>query len=78
MKLHDTFRLNAASLAIHSENGLRTPIMIPTGSLVTLIAGPLDGVRMVDVTWLGKNVMMFTGDVRERGTLVSPDEAAKG
>ena len=78
MKLHETYRLNSASLAIHSEQGLRTPIMIPAGALVTLVCGPLDGVRMVDVTWCGKTVMMFTGDVRDRCTLISPEEAERG
>ena len=78
MKVSDTYRLNSTSLAIYSENDLRTPIMIPAGSLITLVCAPLDGLRMVDVMWLGKTVMMFTGDVRNRGTLLSAEEAAKG
>ncbi len=52
--------------------------MIPAGALIRLVAGPLDGIRMVDVVWCEKTVMMFTGDVRERGDLITPNEAANG
>jgi hypothetical protein len=33
--------------------------------------GPLDGTRLVDVEWDGEAVMMFTVDLRERGTLIA-------
>lgn len=78
MTVHETYRINSATLAIHSESGDRTPMMIPTGALVTLVAGPLDGLRMVDVNWYGKIVMMFAGDLRDRATLVIPDSDKKG
>ncbi len=73
MKIHETYRINSATLAIHSDGGQRIPMMIPTGAVVTLVAGPLDGLRMVDVNWYGKIVMMFAGDLRERATLIIPD-----
>lgn len=44
--------------------------MVPSGATVTTTAGPLDGLRTIDVTWENKTVMMFTVDVEERATLV--------
>ncbi len=76
--LHQAYRIELATLAIHSVAGLRTPVMIPSGAVVNLVAGPLDGDRMVDVNWYGKVVMMFTGDLRERGTQISAEEAEQG
>jgi hypothetical protein len=71
--IKETYRLNQAILSIHSENpGHRIPIMIPSGAVVTVTEGPLDGLRLVDVLWEKKTVMMFTIDLRERATLVDP------
>ncbi len=70
MGLNETYLLHAAILSIHSHDGQRTPIMVPSGATVTTTAGPLDGLRTIDVTWENKTVMMFTVDVEERATLV--------
>jgi hypothetical protein len=35
-----------------------------------VVNGPLDGTRLVDVQWDGVSVMMFTLDIRERGTAI--------
>jgi hypothetical protein len=39
------------------------------------VNGPLDGTRLVDVEWHGEAVMMFTIDLRERGTQVTAASA---
>ena len=70
MGLNETYLLHAAILSIHSHDGQRTPIMVPSGATVTTTAGQLDGLRMIDVTWENKTVMMFTIDVEQRATLV--------
>lgn len=73
MHTEETYRLNAPILAIHSANessAHRTPIMVPAGATVTVTNGPLDGLRMVDVLWDDKTVMMFTADLRARGKLI--------
>lgn len=44
--------------------------MIPKGAIVAVVAGPLDGERMVDVAWNRKTVTIFTQDLRERGQLI--------
>ena len=66
------YKLNTPGLAIMSlPNGKRVPITVPRGSVVKVVDGPLDGTRLVDVEWAGEAVMMFTIDLRERGTLIA-------
>jgi len=60
------FRLNTPTLAIIQHDGQNYPTTIPNGAVVKVLAGPLDGNRLVDVMWGGKAVMMFTTDIRER------------
>jgi hypothetical protein len=64
------FRLQTPTLAILSQDGHRIPVTIPQGCIVEVIAGPLDGNRLVDVMWESKTVMMFTIDLRERGARI--------
>jgi hypothetical protein len=56
-------------------NGKRIPVTVPKGSVVKVVNGPLDGTRLVDVEWDGEAAMMFTIDLRERGTLVAAASA---
>ena len=70
MDLRENYRLNKAILSIYSKDGCRIPIMVPAGAIVTVTEGPLDGLRMVDVVWEDKTVMLFTVDLRDRGTLI--------
>ena len=64
-----SFRLNTPTLGILSidGNGQRIPVTLPLHAIVTVIGGPLDGNRLVDVLWEGKTIMMFTQDIRTRG-----------
>jgi hypothetical protein len=67
----ESYRLDESLLSIHSEkSGRRIPILVPSGAVVTVKAGPLDGLRLVDVIWEKKIVMMFTVDLRERATSI--------
>ena len=72
MRLNETYRLNSAILSIHSHDGQRTPILVPSGATVTTKEGPLDGLRMADVFWEDKTVMMFTADLQQRATRITP------
>jgi hypothetical protein len=68
----ERYRVDTPTLAILSlPNGKRIPRTVPKGAIVTVVNGPLDGTRLVDVEWDGEMVMMFTIDLRERGTLIS-------
>ena len=74
MGINETYHLKEPVLCIHSEDGAgrRIPILLPVGAIVKFLNGPLDGIRLVDVEWEGKTVMMFTADLRDRATLISP------
>jgi hypothetical protein len=65
-----TYRMNLPTLGIHMEDGHRISVTIPKGALIAIEGGPLDGMRLVDVTSDGAAVMMFTADVRKRGTAI--------
>jgi hypothetical protein len=66
------YKLNTPTLAIMSlPNGKRIPVTVPKGAVVMVVNGPLDVTRLVDVEWDAEAVMMFTIDLRERGTLIA-------
>jgi hypothetical protein len=61
------YRLKSPTLAIVVLDGHSVPITIPTGSVIQIKHGPLDGERLVDVEWDNRTVSMFTIDLRDRG-----------
>jgi hypothetical protein len=71
MIVGEVYRLNSATFGIHSKDGKRTSITVPQGALITVIGGPLDGTRLVDCLWVDMELLMFTMDLRERGTKIS-------
>src|SRR5258708_2487871 len=48
------FRLNTPTLAILTLDGHNLPVTVPTGSIVQVKNGPLDGDRLIDVVWDGE------------------------
>ena len=60
------YQLSSDSLAI-STNGKTHAVTVPASSVVTVTSGPFDGIRLVDVEWEGKTLMMFTSDLRGHG-----------
>lgn len=69
----ETYRIVGPILAILSRSdGKRLPITIPIGAIVTVVNGPLNGTRLVEVEWDGDTVLTFTTDLREHGTLLDP------
>jgi len=60
------YRLTTPTLAIIHEDGHNSPVTVPNGAVVKMIAGTLDGNRLIDVMWDGKALMMFTTDIRAR------------
>ena len=53
------------------RDGHHVSLTIPAGSLIVVTSGPLDGNRLVDVTWNGQAMMMFAQDLRTRGELTT-------
>jgi hypothetical protein len=41
-----------------------------SGDIVTITCGPLDGVRVVEVTWRDQTALMFTMEIREHAELI--------
>lgn len=70
----ETYRIESPILAILSRpDGKRLPISIPKGSAVTVESGPLNGNRMVEISWDGDILLAFTRDLQENGSrILSP------
>jgi hypothetical protein len=60
------YRLTTATLAIVKLEGQNHPTTVPTGAVIKVADGPLNGNRLVDVKWEDKTVMMFATGIRER------------
>ena len=75
------FRTNIPLIAITLENGLHKTSFTEVGDVVTVVRGPLDGVRLVEVQWKGQTALMFTIELREHADLISetpvPAEASQ-
>ena len=64
------FQLNLPTLAIIKLDGPYTVEYVPKDVIVTVKNGPLNGGRLVDVNWNGRDAMMFASDLRERASQV--------
>ena len=73
MRLGDSYKLHAEVLGILMlTDHPRSSLMIPKEGVVTVVSEePINGGRMVDVTWGGKTLMIFAQDLRDRGELVN-------
>ena len=60
------YRITEPTIAISQDAGRGVAHTVAMGSIVELNNGPLDGDKLVEVTWNGKVVMMFTQDLRDR------------
>jgi len=65
------FQTKIPLLAIVLENGLYTTKFTEVGDIVTVLRGPLDGVRLVEVQWKELTALMFTIELREHAELLS-------
>jgi hypothetical protein len=73
------FRIKIPIIAIVMDNGLHKTLYTKVGDVVTVICGPLDGVRLVEVEWGDRIALMFTIELREHAELLtetptSPEE----
>ena len=69
------FRIMNPTIALFHEDGRHVAHTVPEGAVVRVDSAAFDGDKLVDVTWDGKKVMMFTQDLRSRAEAVA--EAAK-
>jgi hypothetical protein len=60
------YRISEPTIAMFQEDGVYVARTVASGTLVEVCNGPIDGDRLLDVIWCGRNVMMFTQDLRSR------------
>jgi hypothetical protein len=62
------FKLRRETLGIESQDGDRVAVRVPSDSIVEVISGPTEhDMRMVQVHWKGRALVMFAEDIRQRG-----------
>ena len=67
------YRINSPTIALFHEDGRHVAHTVPAGAFINVDSAAFDGDKLVDVTWNGKKVMMFTQDLRSRSTAVSDE-----
>ena len=72
-KIAQRFKIKTPIIAIVKNNGLHASMFTAVGDIVTIVRGPLDGVRLVEVTWHNKTALMFTMELREHAELIEGD-----
>ena len=65
------YRINSPTIALFYEEDRHVAHMVPAGSVITLNPEKFNGNKLVEVLWADKLVMMFTQDIRTRGTKVN-------
>ena len=66
----DKYRINSPTIALFLEDGRHVARTVPIGSVITIASEKFNGDKLVEVLWSEKRVMMFTQDIRERGTKI--------
>ena len=61
------YRMKTPPLAIVAHDGQNASVTIPKGGEAEVVDGAVGDNGLVDVSWEGKSVMMFTNDIRDRG-----------
>ena len=69
------FRVNHDTLAVFHEDGRHVARTVPEGAVIRVDSAAFDGDKLVDVTWNGKKVMMFTQDLRSRAEAMTEASA---
>jgi hypothetical protein len=64
------YRLKNPTLALHDEGGRHVARTVPAGAVVLVDGATFDGNKLVEVSWDGTKVMMFTEDLKSRADLI--------
>ena len=76
---HDTYRITSPTISLYLEGDRHVAHTLPKGALVEIESETFNGNRLVEVLFEGNVVMMFTQDLRSRGTkVVDKETASKG
>ena len=67
------YRLNSDISAISTTaSGQPEIVTIPANATLTVVQGPLNGTRFVDVVWDSETAMVFTSDLEAHAERVEP------
>jgi hypothetical protein len=66
----ETYVISSPTIALFLEDGRHVAHLVPEGSLIITDGKPFNGNRLMEVTWADKIVMMFTQDLRTRGSKI--------
>ena len=69
MIVGETYRLNVAITGVQSVDGKHITVTIPKGELFS-VNNVSHGKSFVECLWNGTELMLFSMDICERGTLV--------
>lgn len=58
------FKITRPTLGFDISSGNLGWVDIPIGAVVKVTSGPRDGKRLADVLWNGRQLMMFSSDLR--------------
>jgi len=61
------FRLTKATLCTEIRDGTLYGVRVPEGGIVTVLRGPVEDDRMLEVHWNQRTLAMFAQDLRDRG-----------
>lgn len=65
------FRLKEAVLGIERTHGRHLAVTVPSGEIIRVLSGPKpNDMRMVDVLWINRTLVMFAEDIERRGVEV--------
>ena len=66
------FRLKTDTMGIGTVDDKRVAVTVPAGAMIEVTGGPrANDMRMVDVRWDGRALVMFVEDVQNRGEAVT-------
>ena len=73
------FRLKTDTMSIGTVEDKRVAVTVPADAIIEVTGGPRpNDMRMVDVRWDGRALVMFVEDVRNRGEAVAEKRARSG
>jgi hypothetical protein len=80
VSISQSYRLTNSTLALFLEDGRHVGRTVAPGAVIILDSNAFDGENLINLTWDGREVMMFTQDLLSRAEAVSEksNEAVAG
>ena len=65
------YRIKDATLAVRDDNGQRTMVTVPSGSILWVDERGMTASQMVSIEWNGAHLLMFLQDLQMRGEAIT-------